>query len=465
MKKSDLTRRAFLAATTSATLSAAAAKAAPNSAEVVPGKKSPNEKLNVAGIGVGGKGEGDIASCKRENVVALADADWKRAEASFYRFEDAKRYKDYRKMLEEMPEIDAVTISTPDHTHAPAAHMAMKMGKHVYVQKPLTHTIAEARMLTNLAKETGVITQMGNQGHCQDGVRELCEMMWDGAIGEVREAHIWTNRPIWPQGLMRPEGSDPVRDQLDWDLWLGVAPQRPYVNKHPETGNDCYCPFVWRGWWDFGCGAIGDMACHIMDPAFWSLKLIEADNFTVEVIKQEGMTSENPPNKSIVKFQFPARGEMPAVDVYWYDGGLLPDRPADIPADVELGEGDNGSLFVGSEGYLTTGTYGGDSRIVPPEKAKDYKKPEETIPRVPGQDPYRDWLKAIKEGHKATSDFSYAGPLTEVANMGNVALLADDGKLEWDSKAFRFTNSEKANQMLTKEYRKGWDWLVEDLPV
>lgn len=467
MKKNDLTRRAFLASTTTATLSAAAAaNAAPNSAEVVPGKKSPNGKLNVAGIGVGGKGEGDIASCKRENVVALADPDWKRAEASFYRFPDAKRYKDYRKMLEEMPEIDAVTISTPDHTHAPAAHMAMKMGKHVYCQKPLTHTIAEARMLTNLAKENpNIVTQMGNQGHCQDGVRELCEMLWDGAIGQVREAHIWTNRPIWPQGLNRPDTSDPVRDGLDWDLWLGVAPQRPYVNKHPETDKDCYCPFVWRGWWDFGCGAIGDMACHIMDPAFWSLKLIEAETFSVEVIKQEGLTSENAPNKSIVKYQFPARGDMPPVDVYWYDGGLLPERPADIPADVELGEGSNGSLFVGEEGYLTTGTYGGDSRIVPPEKAKDYKKPDETIPRIKGQDPYRNWLDGIKGKADNVSHFEYAGPLTEVANMGNVALLADDGKLEWDVKNFRFTNSEKANKLLTKEYRKGWDWLVEDLPV
>lgn len=230
------------------------------------------------------------------------------------------------------------------------------------------------------------------------------------------------------------------------------------------TGEDCYCPFVWRGWWDFGCGAIGDMACHIMDPAFWSLKLIEAEGFSVEVVEQDGLTKENAPNKSKVKFTFPARGDMPPVDVYWYDGGLLPERPSDIPEDEELGEGDNGSLFIGDSGYLTTGTYGGESRIVPSEKAKDYKKPDETIPRIAGQDPYREWLSAIKEGRKAVSDFSYAGKLTEAANMGNVALLAQEGKLDWDSKNFRFTNSEKANTLLSKEYRPGWDWIVQDLP-
>ncbi|HPU99198.1 MAG TPA: Gfo/Idh/MocA family oxidoreductase, partial [Candidatus Hydrogenedentes bacterium] len=281
----SITRRAFLAcATTTAVVTAFRV----NAAEVVPRKLSPNEKLRVAGIGAGGKGLDDIMSCardrKRVEVVALADPDWKRCEEAFYRLKNAKQYKDYRKMLEEMgDQIDACTVSTPDHSHAPAAYMAMKMGKHVYVQKPLTHTIAEARLLRQTAAETGVITMMGNQGHCGDGVRDLCEMIWAGKIGKVTEAHIWTNRPVWPQGIADPLPEEPVPETMDWDLWIGPAPFRPYNKK--------YAPFNWRGWWDFGCGAIGDMACHIMDPANWALGLSRAESFTVELVTQEGMTA------------------------------------------------------------------------------------------------------------------------------------------------------------------------------
>ncbi len=450
MKKKQFTRRAFLAATTTtATLAWAQSGSKPNTARVVPRKLSPNEKMNVAGIGVGGKGNGDIQSCKRENVVALCDPDWKRAEEAFYRFKDAKKYKDYRKMLEEMgDEIDACTISTPDHTHAPAAHMAMNLGKHVYVQKPLTHTIAEARLLAKTARETRVMTQMGNQGHCKNGVRQLCEMMWDGAIGDVKEAHIWTNRPVWPQGIADPLPKQDIPETMDWDLWIGTAPMRDY--------NENYAPFKWRGWWDFGCGAIGDMACHIMDPAFWSLKLIEAKTFTCEMITQEGMTSQTAPLKSVIKFQFPARADMPPVDVYWHDGGLLPDHPADVPADQKLGEGNNGSLYIGSEGYLTAGEYGGDARLLPDARMADYKHPDETIPRVKGQDPYRNWIKACKTGEPAASNFDYAGPLTEVANMGNVALHAGK-KIEYDVEKMSLVSDPSLDHLLTKEYRKGWE--------
>ena len=453
MKDQGLTRRAFLAATTTSVLLAGYAGAQkPNTAKVVPRKLSPNEKLNVAGIGVGGMGKGDIMNCTSENIVALCDVDAKQAEETFYKLSSAKQYKDYRKMLEEMDkEIDAVTVSTPDHTHAPAAYMAMMMGKHVRVQKPLTHTIAEARLLAKTAKETGVVSQMGNQGHAGNGVRELCEALWAGAIGDVKEAHIWTNRPIWPQGISKPYKEEKVPETMEWDLWIGSAPERPYNHK--------YAPFNWRGWWDFGCGAIGDMACHIMDPAFWSLKLYEAPAYTVEVLEQEGMNEETAPKKCIIKYQFPARGSMPPVDVYWYDGGIMPKRPDGVPESQKMGDGDNGSLFIGSTGVMTSGCYGGESRLLPDELMKDFKRPEPTIPRIEGENPYLNWLACCKTGEQAVSDFSYAGPLTEVANMGNVALWAGE-KIEYDVASMKITNVKKANKFLSKKYRKGWELPV-----
>ncbi len=445
-----LNRRAFLAATTTtATLSVAGCATRMNTAKVVPRKISPNEKMNVAAIGSGGMGHGDIMGCTSENIVALCDVDWKKAEECFAKLPDAKKYKDYRKMLEEMDgEIDAVTVSTPDHTHAPAAYMAMKMGKHCRVQKPLTHTIAEARLLANVAKETGVITQMGNQGHSGDGVRELCEMMWSGAIGDVHTALIWTNRPIWPQGIKKPLSKRPVPDTMDWDLWIGSAPMRPY--------NPGYAPFKWRGWWDFGCGAIGDMACHIMDPAFWSLKLGDAPSFTVQVAMEEGMNSQTAPTQSTIRYEFPARGDLPPVAIYWYDGDKnLPPRPEWLPEDEKIGEGANGSVFIGTKGTMTSGCYGGESRLLPAYVMADYKRPDPSIPRIPDGNHTMDWIRACKENRPASSSFDYAGPLTEVANMGNVALFAG-GKIEYDVKSMTITNNKAANQYLTKEYRRGW---------
>ncbi len=461
MDKFQLTRRAFLAsATTTAVLAAGCAgKPKLNTAGVVPRKISPNAKLNIACIGVGGMGGGDTMSCANQkelvNIVALCDVDDKKAEETFYKLPNAKRYKDYRKMLEEMDkEIDAVTVSTPDHTHAPAAYTAMMMGKHARVQKPLTHTIAEARLLARVAKETGVVTAMGNQGHSGDGVRELCEFLWSGAIGDVTEAHIWTDRPIWPQGIEKPLKEQKVPDTMDWNLWLGTAPDRPY--------NGGYAPFKWRGWWDFGCGAIGDMACHIMDPAFWSLHLGAAKSYTCEVVEQQGMNRQTAPKKSVIKYVFPERdtenGKMPAVTVFWYDGKMKPKMPEGIPADTKLGDGDNGSLFIGTKGIATSGTYGGESRLLPDALMADYKRPAPSIPRVEGENPYLHWIKACINNTTAMSDFSYAGPLTEVANMGNVALLAGE-KIEFDVASMKITNSKKANQYLTKEYRKPFDFM------
>ncbi len=449
MTNSKLTRRAFLAATTTTALASATWAQQPNTAQVIPRKLSPNEKMNIAGIGVGGMGRGDIMSCRSENIVALCDVDWERAAETFHNLPDAKKYRDFRVMFDEMgDDIDAVTVSTPDHTHALAAYWAMLMGKHVRVQKPLAQTIAEARLMAETAKRTGVVTAMGNQGHSQNGVRELCEMVWSGAVGQITEAHSWTNRPIWPQGMDRRPRTRPVPERIDWDLWLGPAPKREY--------SDHYLPFKWRGWWDFGCGAIGDMACHIMDPVFWALKLYEAPTYSVEAIQQDGMTEEAFPNASIIKFEFPARGDMAPVVLYWYDGGLLPDRPEGIPEDEELGEGDNGSLFVGTDGFLTTGTYGGNSRLLPAAHMADYVKPDPTIERIPEENSYLHWINACKTNTEAVSPFSYAGPLTEVANMGNVALLAGE-KLEFDVASMTITNNAEANQYLTKEYHNGFD--------
>lgn len=450
MNKQGWTRRAFLAAATTASAAGIIMPLRVNAARVVPRKISPNEKVNIAGIGAGGKGLDDIMSCRRENIVALCDPDAERAGEALYRNKKAKQYADYRKMFDEMAdEIDACTISTPDHTHAPAAYLAMNYGKHVYVQKPLAHTIAEVRLLSKTAAEKGIVSQLGNQGHCGNGVRELCEMVWAGAIGKIHEAHIWTNRPVWPQGMAQAPAEQPVPSTLDWDLWLGTAAVRPY--------NKAYMPFVWRGWWDFGCGAIGDMACHIMDPAFWALKLYEAESYTVEVVSQEGLTPLSAPLKSVIRYEFPARGDMAPVTVYWHDGGELPPRPEGIPEGQKLGDGDNGSLFMGADGFLTAGEYGGKARLLPDEKMADYKKPEQTIPRIPGENPYRHWLECIREGKQSVSSFSYGGPLTEVANMGNVALRAQGKKLEINVKELKIVNDADANHLLTKEYRKGWE--------
>lgn len=465
MDKHDLTRRAFLAsATTTAVLTFSGAAAGPNTAKVVPRKLSPNEKLNVAAIGAGGKGSSDISACRKENIVALCDVDWDRAARTFEYLPKVKRYKDYRIMLEEMPEIDAVTISTPDHTHAPAAYMAMKLGKHVYVQKPLTHTVAEARLLTVTAKEMGVTTQMGNQGHSGNGVRDLCEMVWKGAIGQIREAHVWTHRPVWAnQGLATPLPPQVAPENLDWDRWIGSAPVRPY--------NKGYAPHDWRAWLDFGGGSLGDMACHIMDPIYWSLKLNDASDYTVEVIQQRGRNEETFPLTATIKYSFPARGDMAPVDVYWYDGHWReegaehrtynrPARPAGIPDDQELGDANkNGSYLVGDGGVITTGEYGGRSRLMPDEKMVDYKRPDPWLPRVPDEDHAQDWLNACKRGEKSCSDFSYSGPFTEMVNFGNLAVKSGK-KLHWDNVKGEVTNVRRASEIVSKEYRKGWELPV-----
>ena len=424
--------------------------------------KSPNDKLNVGIIGVGGKGEVDSDGLSSENIVALCDVDSNTLAKGAKRWPNARQYRDYRVMLEKEKQLDAVTVSIPDHQHAPAAMMAIKMGKHVYCQKPLTHTISEARALTHAARKYKVATQMGNQGHSDEGNRRLCEMVWSGAIGQVREAHCWTNRPIWPQGLDRPSGSNPVPANLDWDLWIGPAPMRPFVAKWPEESGagesqgrrrgrgNVYHPFAWRGWWDFGCGALGDMGCHVMDGANWALKL--GAPTSVELLDSSPINTEMAPSWSIIRYNFPARGELPACSLTWYDGGKLPQRPAEMEAEKFE---ESGTLLIGDKGKLMCGTYGERPRLLPESSMVDYKKPEPTIPRVPGNSPYQDFIRACKGGPAACSNFEVSGPFTEMVLLGNLVLRMGK-KIEWDSANMRVTNCPDAEQYIRARYRKGW---------
>jgi predicted dehydrogenase len=412
-------------------------------------KVSANDKINIAGIGAGGKGSSDIdgaVAAGDNNLVALCDVDWKRAAEKFKKYPNAKQYKDFRELLDkEYKNIDAVTISTPDHMHAPIAMAAMQLGKHVYVQKPLTHDVYEARRLREAAKKYNVQTQMGNQGHSAEGVRRLCEWIWDGAIGTVHEAHIWTDRPIWPQGIKRPAETSPIPETLAWDLWLGTAPKRPY---HEGT----YCPFKWRGWWDFGCGALGDMACHIMDPSYTALKLTYPTS--IEAVS-EGGNEETAPKWSIITYQFPAEGNRPAVKIVWYDGGKQPPRPEGVGPDEKLGDGDNGTLFVGDKGMLACGCYGGGPTLLPRSRMEEYKRPAKTIPNSTGH--YQEWIDRIKgvptPAGGFSGDFDYACPFTEMVLLGNLAVRV--GKpIQYDPANMRVTNEPDANKYLRREYTK-----------
>lgn len=434
------------------------------------GKIPPSDKLNIAGVGVGGMGKGNLSAvCKplsarqeegawpdpnSQNIVALCDVDWDYAQKTFDEYPEAKRYKDYRFMLDEMgDQIDAVIIATPDHTHACIAMEAMRHGKHVYVQKPLTHSVYEARLLTESARRYGVVTQMGNQGHSSNDIRRVCEWIWDGAIGDIHEVHAWTNRPVWPQGLPRPTDTPAVPPTLDWDLWLGPAPHRPY---HPV-----YHPWNWRAWIDFGTGALGDMACHVLDPVFWALKLkypvsVEgsyAANVVEKWKKQE--VSESYPLGSKIHFEFPKRGTMPEVKVHWYDGGLLPERPDELEEGRRMGSDGSGVLFVGDKGKLMCGCYAESPQLIPYTKMKAYEKPEPTIRRVKTSHEM-DWINAIKEGRQPSSNFDYAGPLTEMVLMGNLSLFKPGEKILWDGNEMQVTNIPELNKYVNPPYRDGW---------
>ena len=489
------------------------------------GYKSPNEKLNFAAIGSGGQGGGNVwAASQTENIVALCDVDDRRAAATFKRFPDAPRFRDFRQMLDkEGKNIDAVIVATPDHMHGMAAMWCMERGKHVYVQKPLVRTAWEARQLREAATKYKVATQMGNQGYSNEGTRQCAEMVWNGDIGNVTEVHAWSDRPMWPQGLTEIPTDDPIPSTLDWDLWLGIAGKRPFTaggrTEPDENGGFFYQPFNWRGFYDFGCGALGDMACHILGAPNMALDLSRRKLTSVECLKKEGVSPFMFPSASVIRFDFAAYGNMPPLKVFWYDGlkespkfsgvpegewiGDLPFLQRSGPADrrgpgggapgaapggrpgMEMPPASNdfrspgrvfqwkeyqalkeattplripkpdGSLFVGDKGMLTTGTYGDMTRLIPVEKMKDYRMPPPLLTRSPGH--MRDFIRACKGGDAACSNFEVAAPFVEWMLVGVIALRYE-GKLEYDAEAMRITNNTEANGLLTPSFRKGWEF-------
>ncbi len=463
-------RRRFLQRTTALTAAATGAQvfAAPH----ILAEPSPNSKLNIAGIGVAGRGGAHVQSSLGENLVAACDAVQGAVDGCVRRAEKhykahnlnkplPKTFLDYREMLDKMhKEIDAVFVATPDHHHAPASMMAIKLGKHVYCEKPLTHSIHEARQLALAAEENKVATQMGNQGRAERGWRQLCEMIWAGAIGNVKEIHVWTDRPgiasrfWWPQGGGRPSGSDPVPSGLNWDVWLGPAPERPFLGTYKKgkfKGRRVYQPFVWRGWWDFGTGALGDIGCHALSGTFSALKIEYAS--AVELMKDTGdTTSEMFPSSSTIRWDIPARGDMPPCQLYWYDGGHYPPREVG-----ELGEGQqypsNGTIMVGDKGKLA---FHGSPRLIPDTRMKEHQVPDEVIPRCESNH-FQEWVTAAKGGRPAFSNFDHAGPLTELVLLGNLAIRAGVGKkLQWDGPNMQCTNLPEFNQYVRREYRSGW---------
>ena len=478
---------------------------------------APSDRLNIAAVGVGGQGRTNLVNLATENIVSLCDVDWgyankgfdgldgditrqqerldhprldaqgrpeppltaverQRAAAQIARMKQlksehlprAKRYQDYREMLDRQKNIDAVVVATPDHMHATIALAAMDLGKHVYVQKPLTWSVAEARQLARKAKSSGVATQMGNQGHSYDDSRTMVEYIRGGSIGEVREVHVWTNRPLgyWPQGVPRPAplkpsadpkwtgpgiearlanalaGNYPLPEGLAWDLFLGVA---PYVEYHP-----IYHPFNWRGWVDWGVGPIGDMGAHLLDQSMWALEL--GFPTTIETVSTP-FNGVCYPHATMTTYEFPARGGKPAVKLTWYDGGLLPPKPAEMREDEKLAT--SGAILIGSKGKLVHDTYGLKPRLLPHSLHDAVGKPKELLPRIKDEAHEMNWVDAAKGTTPASCPFEYAAHLTEVMLLGIVALRAGK-KIEYDAAAMRVVNAPDANQYLAREPRTGW---------
>jgi hypothetical protein len=467
--RSGLSRRQFL----QRTALAAGALSLPHMLQAQSRKLGANDKLNIGVVGVMGKGQSDTDLCAGENIVALCDVDADYAAPQRRKYPQAKFYQDFREMLEKEKSLDAVIVSTPDHLHAAIASMAIKLGKHVYCQKPLTQTVAEARLLRDLAKKHGVATQMGNQGSAEDGLRRAVECVQTGLIGQVNEVHVWSNRPIWPQGMDRPSGEDAPPKGLNWDLWLGPAAQRPYKK-------GAYAPFNWRGWQDFGTGALGDMACHTANMPFRALKLGYPTE--VEAITPP-MNQESWPLKSKIRFQFPAREGLVPVSFHWYDGGnpkadnphrhdgaCKPNR--DVTTDIEDMMGavpGSGCLLIGDKGrFFSPDDYGAKFflRLKDEKELTDAKNHEavkaigQTIPRNEFQGSgdarhHLEWIAACKGGKPAYSNFDIAAYLTEIILLGCVAMRVGK-KLEWDGPNMRAKNAPEAAAIINRQYRTGW---------
>jgi predicted dehydrogenase len=488
-QEEQISRRAFLGSA----VSAAAFTIVPRHVLGGPGYIPPSGKLNAACIGVGAQGTRvmmDFLGQPDVQIVSVCDvnqessnysewgtnelrnrerellgkpdwgADWKGATCgreparrlveAYYaghspsgRYRGCSAYNDFRELLEKEKDLDAVIVGTADHWHAPVSVAAMRKGKHVYCQKPMTRSIFEARRMGEVARETKVATQVAVGNQASEETRLLCEWIWAGAIGPVREVHNWSSRPFWPQGIERPKDEEPVPDGLDWDLWLGPAPARPY--------NHVYLPFVWRGWFDFGTGAIGDMGCYSFDTIFRVLKLgppgsVEASSTRI--------FPETFPQASLIHFSFPARGDMPAVQVHWYDGGLTPPRPEGLEEGRGLaGEENEGLLFIGDQGTIMCGFSGENPRLLPDSKMKTFQPPPKTLPRSIGHD--REWIEACKGGKAAGANFEFEAAITETILLGNVALRAGK-KLYWDAGNMKVTNVPTAQPYVSPEYRPGW---------
>jgi len=435
-------------------------------------------KLNVACIGVGVQGETNLTNVSQtENIVAICDVDDRQSEKFKAKFPDAKYYRDYRLMFKEMPEIDAVVVSKPDHAHFGPVMTAIAHGKHVYCEKPLAHSVEEVRAITEAAKRAGVKTQLGIQGHSSEHIRRCCEWIWDGAIGEVREIHAWCDRPMggycFPSSIARPDATPPIPSGFDWNGWLGPVKERAY---HPM-----YHPILWRGWYDFGTGSLGDMGTHIIDPAFWALKLGSPSSVEANVcynpdadfwrprvdganhwpdwnksIKEymEKQKAETYPAASIIRYEFPARHGLPALKLIWYDGGLLPPIPPEFPRDQPLTP--TGVFIIGERGVITHASMAAGLRLLPDSKMEEYKRvqPKKTIPRVPGH--YGDWINACNGDGQAGANFEYGGPLTEMVLLGVIAMRVPNKKLLWDDTIKSFTNDDQANELLKMNHREGW---------
>ena len=412
-----------------------------------------NERLNVACIGIGGKGQSDVtgASEAGTNIVALCDVDDNRRVRKGREprdlFPKAKFYRDFRRMLEkEQSTIDAVTVSTPDHTHCHAAVTAMRAGKHVYCQKPLTHSIWEARLMAKTAKQFKVATQMGNQAHAGEPIRRAVEVIRAGIIGKVREVHAWTNRPIWPQGMKSLPSSMPVPSGLSWDLWLGPAPKHSY--------NEAFCPFRWRGWWDFGTGALGDMGCHIMDMPYWALELGYPRRVSAESV---GNTKFSGPTSAIVSYEFPGgKNHRDGLRFNWYEGEARPSSKvlAELKMPVEAAVKRFESVMIGEKGKFFFSRRNTNWVVTPESILGDFKQPEKTLPRVPNED--AEWVAACKGGPAALSNFALAGPFTEVVLLGNLAIRLDK-TIEWDGAKMKAKNCPEAEPLIRRQYRKGWE--------
>ena len=440
MNKINKTRRNFIK---TAAATAAGFTIVPSVAVSGLGHTAPSDKMNIVGVGVGGKGYPNLVAMETENIIGLCDIDWNYAQRSFDRFPKAKRYYDFRKMFDELGDsIDGVMVATSDHTHAIVAADALTMGKHVYCQKPLTHSVYESRLLTKLAEKYKVATQMGNQGNSGHGVRKVCEWIWNGEIGEIKEVHTWTNRPIWPQGLQRPTQKMTPPKNFDWDLFIGPAPMRPY--------HEIYTPWNWRGWWDFGTGAFGDMACHVLDPVYRALNLGFPQSVTGDSTL---LNTESAPQAEKVKFNFPARPDMdkvkmPEVDVYWYDGGLLPHRTELLNGIDLMQDNMGGCMFVGTKDTLICNTGGFKPRLLSgrvPEVKPYLRRIEGAVGYVDGPHE-QDWIRAAKESPEnrleGSANFAYSGPFNEMVLLGVLAVRLQGLKkvLQWDAENMRFTN-------------------------